>query len=132
MKRCFAMILCTALLLCCMGCNAQVKDITCDDVIAAYEKAGYEVFHKDSSYHENGVCYVRIDDPKSDDYIYFEFFKDAESAQSYAETRQWNVLLWLFSVIYSDPSWLTTKTYGNIEYEYDNSDLIKPFNELIK
>lgn len=132
MKRCFACILCAALLLSCFGCSKQTKEITCADVIAAYEKAGYEVFHKDESYEENGVCYVRADDPKSDDYIYFEFFEDAESAEAYAESRQWNVVLWLFSVIYSDPTWLTTKTYGNIEYEYDNDELIRPFNELIK
>ena len=132
MKRIFAILLCITLLLCGTGCNAQVRDITCADVIAAYEKAGYGVFHKEESYEDNGVCYVRVDDPKSDDYIYFEFFEDAESAQAYAKQRQWNVVLWLFSLIYSDPTWLVTKTYGNIEYEYDNDDLVKPFEQLIK
>ena len=28
--------------------------------------------------------------------------------------------------------WLKTGTYGKIEYSYYSSELIKPFNELIK
>ena len=133
MKRFLALFLCAVALLSCTGCSGlQKKEITCADVIAAYEKAGYGVFHKEESYAENGTCYVRIDDLKSDEYIYFEFFTDAKSAEAYAEQRQWNVALWLFSLIYSDPQWNVTKTYNNIEYEYRfGSDMINPFNELI-
>ena len=118
----------------CLGCSvSNPREISCQDVIDAYENAGYQVFHKDERDSETGqVCYVRVEDNDSDEYIYFAFFNSAESAKARAEQRQWNVFLWLFSVIYSDPQWVIAKTYGNIEYEYrSDTDLIDPFHRLI-
>ena len=133
MKRLLALTLCIVALLSCAGCSGSHKDISCQDVIDTYQKAGYQVFHKDDPDSETGrVCYVRVDDQDSDEYIYFEFYDSEENAKAYADQRQWNVVLWLFSAIYSDPQWLVTETYGNIEYEYrSGSDLIDPFNELV-
>ena len=132
MKRLLALFLCSIVLLSCTACSGrEIKDISCRDVIDAYHAAGYEVFHKETAT-EEWACYVRVNDKNSDDYIFFHFFDSAQSAEEYAESRQWNVLLWFFSLIYSDSHWLTTKTYGNIEYEYRDKDLIKPFEELIK
>lgn len=111
----------------------EIKEITPEEVISAYEEAGYEVWdseedddpvlgerHTVKATHENG------------DYIFFHFFDSAENAEQYADTREYNVLIWLFSAIYGEPHWLNTETYGNIEIEYDNKDLYKPFKELIK
>ena len=134
MKRFLALLLCAMLLLSCTACSVdQQKEITCQDVINAYENAGYQTWHLEEDDSDCGeVCYVKVFDNDSDEYIYFEFFDSEESAKAYADQRQWNVALWLFSLIYSDPQWLITKTYGNIEYEYRaGTDLIKPFNDLI-
>ncbi len=115
------------------GCRAEKKDIAREDVAAAYEKAGYEVFHKDTTTEDyDWECYVKAQLKGSDEYIFFYFFDSEDAAEAYADTQQWNVVLWLYSLVSAQPTWLTTKTYGNIEYEYDNSELIKPFNELIK
>ena len=115
------------------GCRAEEKDISCADVVAAYEKAGYQVFHKDTATEDyDWECYVKAQPKDSDDYIFFYFFDSEDAAEEYANTRQWNAVLWLYSLVSFQPTWLTTKTYGNIEYEYDNSDLVKPFNDLIK
>ena len=128
-------LLCTCLLF--SGCNTVKKTdkaITCDDVVLAYQEAGYSVFHKE--YEEpdefGAACYLRIDDKDSDDYIYFEFFQTHEEAVEYSEKRQYNVAIWLFSVIYGEPTWVTTKVYNQIEYEYWNAELEKPFLELIR
>ena len=119
-----------------VACNTVVeteKTITCDDVIAAYEDAGYEIFHKEATEQDEGeVCYVKATDIETDEYIFFYFFETHEEAVAYGETRQYNVLIWLFSVIYGDPSWQTTKVYNNIEIEYDKAYLYEPFQELIR
>lgn len=118
-----------------VGCNTTVKTekvVTCSNVIAAYKEAGYEVFHKESTTEDwDWVCYVKATDLETDDYIFFYFFETHEEAVAYSEERQYNVLIWLFSVIYGDPSWLTTKVYNNIELEYDNGSLYEPFQDLI-
>ena len=133
MKRMLVLCLCALVLLGCTACSQSgPREISCQDVIDAYEKAGYAIFHKEEGNGETGeVCYVKVSDSDSDEYIFFHFFDSEESAKEYADQRQWNVLLWLFSAIYSDPHWLTTKTYGNIEYEYrSGTDLIDPFHDL--
>ncbi len=135
MVRIVSIILLTCLVLSALASckNGEIKEITPEQVVMAYEEAGYDVWYSEEdddpiegerhtvrATHENG------------DYIFFHFFDSVENAEAYADTRQYNVVIWLFSVIYGDPSWLTTETYGNIEIEYDNKDLYEPFEELIK
>ena len=131
MKRCLVFLMLSALLLSLCGCNKSEKTLSCEDVVAAYEKAGYQVFHSEWE-NLDFSCSVQATDPKTGEYISFHFFENAEEAEAYADSRQYNVVIWLFSVIYGDPSWLTTKTYQNIEIEYDHSYLYKPFKDLIR
>lgn len=113
--------------------NGEIKDITPEEVALAYEEAGYDVWHseEDDDPIEGQIYTVRATH-ENGDYIFFHFFDSVENAEAYADTREYNVFVWLFSVIYGDSSWLNTETYGNIEIEYDNKDLYKPFKELIK
>lgn len=130
MKKIIAMVLCLCLLLSMTGCGTE-KTVTCADVIAAYEAAGYSVSHRDYPEKEYGyLCMVRISEEDGDS-IEFHFHETAEEAEAEAKERQWNALLWLFSVIYSDPTWLETETYQNIEIEYDDDALYKPFDKLV-
>ena len=132
MKKFFAVLLSFALLFPVCGCSENQREITCEEVIAAYENAGYEVWHSDNhSSTLNYVCCIQADDPETGEYISFHFFKTEEEAEAYADERQYHILIWMFSVIYGDPSWLTTKTYRNIEIEYDHSYLYKPFKGLL-
>ncbi len=115
------------------GCQPAEKDISCQDVVAAYEAAGYTVWHNETTAEDCAwTCSVTVNGKDSDDYIYFHFFESSEAAQAYADTQQWNVVLWLYTLALFQPTWLTTKTYGNIEYEYCDSGLIRPFNELLR
>ena len=134
MRGMFAVLAACLLVLCFSGCQqAKPKKITCADVIAAYEDAGYEVFYSDSvTEGATWLCYVSAEKQDSGETVYFYFFEENAAAQTYAESRQWNVVLWLYSFAMSDPIWVSTKTYGNIAYEYTDSDLIEPFNHLIK
>lgn len=108
------------------------KEITCEDIIDVYEEAGYEIFYKettDQGYDWN--CYVKCTTPDSNDYIFFYFFDTNEEAANYAEERKGNILLYFFSGLFGDSSWLKTKSYNNIAVEYDHNYLYEPFNSLI-
>ena len=113
------------------GCSKQEKEVSCAEVIAAYEGAGYTVFHRDYPEKEYGyACCIEIEG-EDGGHISFYFFETDREAEAYAEERQWNVVLWLYSAAMFQPTWLTTKTYGNIEIEYDDKALYKPFQQLI-
>ena len=116
------------------GCQTPEKtNITCADVIRAYEEADYKVLHSESptgTYNEK--CSVQIIGKENYDNVYFSFFETEEEAQAYAKEHQWNVVLWLYSVACWQPTWVTTKTYQNIEYEYCDSAMIKVFEEMIR
>ncbi len=108
---------------------------TCEELIRAYEAAGYHVFHSDNVYKEDGTdweCYVKVWLDDESEYAFFYFFETAEAAEARDAEREYHILIYLFSVIYGDPSWLYTETYGNIEYEYDDPKLIEPFKVLIR
>ena len=125
------------LLLATTSCAAkQDKEITCEDVIRAYEEAGYEVFHKETPTSDDAWnCYLTVqkagDESEHPKTVNFHFFDTAEEAEAYAEERRYNVLIWFFSVIYGDPMWITTKAYRNIEIEYEKREDYKPFLELV-
>lgn len=134
MKRIFCLFLLASLVLSVFsGCSGGIgRRVTCDEVIAAYEEAGYDVSHRDYPEKDYGyLCEVTIEEEDGDS-IRFHFFETEEEAEAEAEQRQWNALLWGFSVIYGDPTWLETKTHYNIEIEYDDDALIEPFRKLVQ
>ena len=80
------------------------------------------------------LCYIKAsltDDPDSD-YIYFVTCFTEERAEEARESEKYNLLIWLYAAVNGEGRWLKTGTYGKIEYSYYNSELIKPFKELIK
>ena len=131
MKRVLVSV-CAALLILTMaaGCNSNDSHnvISCADVISAYEEAGYEVWHNE--YIEGDfLCLVNAENADGDT-IYFTFFESADEAEQYVEETQWNVLLWLYSLVNGDPIWVHTEAYDTIAIQYENADLYTPFQEL--
>lgn len=134
MKRMLCMLLFAAMVLSLFaGCTSkQDKEVTCQEVIAAYQEAGYTVYHRDYPEKEYGyLCCIEIES-EDGDHISFNFFDTDKEAEAYAEERQWNWALWLYTAAMFQPTWLTTETYGSIEIEYDDDDLYKPFKELVR
>ena len=136
MKKFILLIIAIFLVITLSSCDndniVSEKEITCEDIIKVYEKAGYEIFHKettDQDYDWN--CYVKCTAPDSDDYIFFYIFDTNEEACNYADGRDWNILLYFFSELFGDSSWLKTKSYNNIAIEYDQNELYVPFESLI-
>ena len=112
------------------GCNSNDSHnvISCADVISAYEEAGYEVWHNE--YTEGDfLCLVNAESADGDT-IYFTFFDSADEAQLYEKDVQWNVLLWLYSLVNGDAVWVYTETYDTIVIQYENADTYAPFKDL--
>ena len=118
------------------GNTAEPKEITCEDIIKAYEDAGYRVIHgahQDES-ESSQLCYIRVDlteEPDSD-YIYFTTYFTEEQAEEARKKDEYNLIIWFYASINGESRWLKTGTYGKIEYSYYNPSLIKPFNELVE
>ena len=113
-----------------VGCNDDdsPRAISCADVIAAYEEAGYEVWHKE--YTEGDyLCTVNAENADGDT-IYFTFFGSADEAEQYVEESQWNVLLWMYSLVNGDPIWVYTEAYGTVAVQYEHAELYAPFRGL--
>ena len=121
-----------ALVLAVLFCGCSSDDthnvISCTDVIAAYEEAGYTVWHNE---HTEGdfLCHVNVDSPDGDT-IYFTFFASADEAQLYEKDVQWNFLLWAYSLVNGDPIWVHTETYDTFVIQYENADTYAPFRDL--
>ena len=89
MKRLIASILLLAMVLSMFaGCGKkEEREISCEEVIAAYEEAGYDVYHRDYPEKEYGyVCEVTIEEEDGDS-IRFHFYETNEQAQAEAEER---------------------------------------------
>lgn len=138
MKKVLACILIAVSFVICFtacGNSTELKEISCEDIIAAYEKAGYYVSHgehKDEA-DSSQLCYIKanISEAPDSDYIYFITCFTEEQAEEAREVDKYNIFVWLYAAISGESRWLKTGTYGKIEYSYYNSKLIKPFEALI-
>ena len=138
MKKMLSIILLLsfALSLTACGNSAEPKEISCEDIIKAYEDAGYFVIHGDhkDEAESSQLCYIKanLTEDSDSDYIYFITCFTEEQAEEAVETDKYNLAVWLYATVSGESRWLKTGTYGKIEYSYYNPKLIKPFNELIK
>ncbi len=139
MKRWIAIFLLLSLALSLSACSqSEPKEISCEEIIAAYKDAGYTVLYHghetDESYHDLGMyCCFEIREPDNENnYMYVNRYFNEEDAKAASEERQFNVILWLFFGIFGEWRWLHVGCYGNIEYETFDWKMIKPLYELMK
>ena len=127
LSLCFSVVACS---------KSETKEISCEDIIKAYEDAGYYVTHgehKDEA-ESSQLCYIKasLTEDSDSDYIYFITCFTEEQAEEAAKTDKYNLAVWLYATVSGESRWLKTGTYGKIEYSYYNSKFIKPFDELVK
>ena len=115
------------------GCTQHAADITAEDIVVAYEAAGYRVSSKlyDETLEHGQIGYVQADHPDGD-YIYFAIFENEEAAKAYKKEFYHPTMLGLFSAIFGDPSWQRWEVYGNIVVQYDKPKFMKPFKDLLQ
>lgn len=131
MKRVLAAALLIVLLL--TGCTPRHRtDITREEIIAAYEAAGYEVWSRvyDEKLDYGQVAYVQANHPDGN-YIYFSIFESEAEAKAYKNEYYHPVMMGLFSVIFGQPSWQRWKVYGCIVVQYDDENHFYPFQGLL-
>lgn len=138
MKKIISIILLLSVTLSFAACgnSTALKEITCEDIIKAYKDAGYYVTHGEhkSEAESSQLCYIKanLTEDSDSDYIYFITCFTEEQAKEAEKTDRYNLAVWLYAAVSRESRWLKTGTYGKIEYSYYNSELIEPFNELIK
>ena len=137
MKRILAILLAVCALLF-TGCNSHrtsAVELTCTDVITAYENAGYAIFHRETQADEDREynCYIKITHRDLDGEMYVHFFDTHEAAVAYLDEAPYaSIGIGLFSLIWGEPAWVSFKTYNQTSIEYDNAEFYKPFKQLIR
>lgn len=139
MKRIISIILLFSLAMSFMACdNPEPKEITCEDIIAAYKEAGYSVLYhghdNDTVYNDLGIyCSFEIRDQNNEDnYMYVNRYYTVEEAKAASDERQFNLVLWIFFGIFGEWRWLHVGCYGDIEYETFEYKMLKPLKGLMK
>lgn len=129
MKRTVILLLILMFLL--AGCASVQTDLSREQIVAAYEDAGYEVWSReyDEKLDHGEIAYAQANHPDGG-YIYFSFFETEEAAKSYKEEYYHPAAMGLFSVIYGQPSWPQWKVCGCVVVQYDDPDLLAPFQLL--
>ena len=132
MKRLSIILIALVLLL--AGCAPQYRtDITREEIVAAYEAAGYSVSSRvyDKKLDHGEIAYIQANHPNGD-YIFFSIFETEKEAQAYKAEYYHPVVMSLFSVIYGRPSWPRWGVYGCIVVEYDQPEYFGVFEDLLK
>lgn len=139
MKKVISIILLLAFSLSLAACNeSEPKEISCDEIIAAYKEAGYSVLYhgheNDTVYNDLGIyCSFEIRDPDNEDnYMYVDRYFTEEEAQAANEEQQFNPILWLFFGVFGEWRWLHTGYYGDLTYSTFDREMIKPLKELME
>ena len=120
------------------GNSTEPKEISCEDIIKAYEDAGYTVLYhgheNDEVYNDLGqYCAFEIRDPDNEDnYMYVHRYFNEEDAKAANEEAEFHPVLWLFFGIFGEWRWLHTGCYGDLTYETFDRKMIKPLKELME
>ena len=132
MKKLFAFLLAFLLLL--SGCASKKgTNVKPDQIISAYEDAGYTVVcdYYDEKPEHGQIGYIRADHPDVD-YIYFYIFETEDDAEAYKKEIYHPGVTGFFSIIFGDPSLVRCEVYGTVVVEYDQPDIFEPFEALLK
>ena len=114
----------------CVGTEA--KEVTCGELVAAYEAAGYEVDHGNHNDEDFPYeCSVRAH-KSSDDYVYFCFYWTEAAAKDAAETDEYNVVKWIFFLPFGEYRWLRSGVCGRMTYSCYDAELLEPYEKLLK
>ena len=136
MKRIIAFLLILVFALPLVACNsADGKYFTCEEIIEAYESAGY-IVDTHTTFIEGSVCTMsayksREDYNEENEYIHLVVFENEEYAKAYNAETQFNVATWLVFAMCGEPRWLHTERHGNVCVEYYPKSFMKPFTDLI-
>ena len=140
MKKIISILLLLSFALSLVACGkSEPKEISCEEIIAAYKDAGYSVLYhgheNDTVYNDLGIyCSfeIREDPDNTANYVYIDRYFTDEQAKAANEEQQFNPILGLFFGVFGEWRWLHTGCYGDLTYETFDRKMIKPLKELMK
>lgn len=139
MKKLIAILILLTLVFSFTSCDSpQPREISCEEIIAAYKEAGYSVLYhgheNDTVYNDLGIyCSFEIRDPDNEDnYMYVDRYFNEEDAKAASKEQQFNPILWLFFGVFGEWRWLHTGCYGDIVYSTFEYRMLKPLKELMQ
>ena len=118
--------------------DTEATKVSCEEIIAAYEDAGYSVLYHghedDTVYNDIGqYCAFEICDPDDEDnYMYVHRYFSEEDARAASEEEKFHPVLWLFFGIFGEWRWLHTGCYGDLTYSTFDRKMIKPLKALME
>ena len=135
MKRLIAVLLLFTIILSFTSCNkSDPKEISCEQIVQAYEDAGYVVVEHshDNTYESLNIwCSMKIktaEDADNDfiNCIYIDRYTTADEANT--ARSQYMATDIMYSI--GELRWRRTGTYGDIYYTTFNKELLDPLNNL--
>ena len=138
MKKCISILLLFSFALSLAACSSfQSKEVSCEDIIAAYEEAGYSTFHNhdDPFYYDlKQSCYIKVTDPADPEknYLYITRYFTEEDAKMAAKELEFHPVLWLFFGIFGEWRWLHTGRCGDLTYETFELKMLWPLLKLTR
>ena len=137
MKKIISIILLLSFALSLTACdnNAEPKQISCEDIIKAYEEAGYFVFyHAHNDDLEEYYCYIIIyeNENSTSDLVEITRYNTTEGAKEVAENKQYNLAIWMVAAMYGEFRWLCTGCYGDMVYSTFDYKMLKPLKGLME
>ena len=117
--------------------RSEPKELSCEDIIKAYEAAGYTVQyhnHRDTETESGVICNIQIDDPNNpeENYLYIDRYSDSEKAEAAAKEGKHNIAVWFVFAISGEARWLKSEHFGEIHYHTFDRKITKPLEELMK
>ena len=139
-RRIIALLLVLSFTLSFTACGrSEPKEITCDEIIEAYEDAGYFVSchnHSDDPDRYSGkeYCYIIVyeTEDSASDLAEITLYNTEEDAKDAADDIKYNIALWMFSAMHGEARWLESGRYGKVVYSSYNKSLLKPIKDLTK
>ena len=139
MKRVISILLLFSLTFSFFACTPhRSEEITCEDIIAAYENAGYTMehhLHEDPVYLEEGICCsLMFQDPEDPDknYIYIERHNTTNGAYQAAEESEYNLVLWFISLVHGEGRWLRSEQFGTLHSTTFERKMLKPLQSIVE
>jgi hypothetical protein len=136
MKRIIALLLVFTFLISLSACATETepREISCDEIIAAYEAAGYAVEHFDRFSEEDALkCSVHVSSRENPEknYLYINIHRSEDSARAAAEDTKYGIATWIVFATCGEWRWLKVGYYGVIEYSTYNDEMLKPLKGLM-
>ena len=139
MERIISLCLVFILLFSLFSCKeVEPRDISCEEIIAAYEEAGYTLRshgHMDPTYTVDNIeCSMSFAAGLDREYsiVFIDKYFTEEDAKAADEEYSFNIVLMIIFTMFGETRWLYSECYGDIHYSSLDSSMMIPMRKLTK